>query len=98
MVSPNRRGGPCVLDITLQDVRHDIATCQLICIRVEYKNQGYGLSEKKFLELNGNWMKRLAEAVKDYKYVFFFSSEDTLVVVVLTIVFSCIGMIYNYRM
>ncbi len=70
-------------------MRHGIATCQLICIRVEYKNQGYGLSEKKFLELNGNWMKRLAEAVKDYKYVVFFISEATLVV--LTIVFSCIG-------
>ena len=36
---------------------------------MEYKNQGYGLPEKKFLALNANWMKRLTEAMRDYRNV-----------------------------
>jgi len=34
----------------------------------EYKHQGYELPEKKYLELNANWMKRLAEAQRDYRF------------------------------
>jgi len=34
----------------------------------EYKHQGYELTEKKYLELNGNWMKRLSEAQRDYRF------------------------------
>ena len=34
----------------------------------EYKNQGYELPEKKYLELNANWMKRLAEAQRDQRF------------------------------
>ena len=40
----------------------------LVCrYRVEYRNQGYDLPEKKYLELNANWMKRLLEAQRDYR-------------------------------
>jgi Zn-dependent oligopeptidase len=35
---------------------------------LEYKHQGYGIGEKKFEELNNNWMKRLAIAKNDYSY------------------------------
>ena len=37
--------------------------------KMEYKNQGYGLPENKFLALNANWMKRLTEAMRDYRNV-----------------------------
>lgn len=36
--------------------------------KLEYKNQGFELEEKKYLELNGNWIKRLMEATRDYKF------------------------------
>jgi len=36
--------------------------------QLEYKNQGYELPEKKYLELNANWMKRLSEAQRDYRF------------------------------
>ena len=36
--------------------------------QLEYKNQGYELPEKKYLELNANWMKRLSEAQRDHRY------------------------------
>lgn len=35
---------------------------------VEYKHQGYELTEKKQLELNSNWMKRLGEAQRDHRF------------------------------
>jgi len=34
----------------------------------EYRNQGYELSEKKYRELNSNWMKRLSEAQRDHRF------------------------------
>jgi len=34
----------------------------------EYKHQGYELPEKKYLELNANWMKRLNEAQRDHRF------------------------------
>jgi len=34
----------------------------------EYRNQGYELPEKKYLELNANWVKRLTEAQRDYRF------------------------------
>eukprot|EP00092_Neocalanus_flemingeri_P019582 GFUD01021214.1.p1 GENE.GFUD01021214.1~~GFUD01021214.1.p1 ORF type:complete len:771 (+),score=230.50 GFUD01021214.1:151-2463(+) len=34
----------------------------------EYRNQGYELPEKKYLELNANWMKRLGEAQRDHRF------------------------------
>eukprot|EP00088_Acartia_fossae_P028036 TRINITY_DN2880_c0_g1_i2.p1 TRINITY_DN2880_c0_g1~~TRINITY_DN2880_c0_g1_i2.p1 ORF type:complete len:779 (-),score=169.37 TRINITY_DN2880_c0_g1_i2:109-2445(-) len=43
--------------------------------KMEYKNQGYGLSEKKFLELNANWMKRLLEAQRDVNFKFSTSTQ-----------------------
>jgi len=36
--------------------------------KLEYKHQGFELSQKKYLELNGNWIKRLSEAQKDYRF------------------------------
>jgi oligopeptidase A len=36
--------------------------------QLEYKNQGYELPEKKYLELNANWMKRLSEAQRDFRF------------------------------
>jgi Zn-dependent oligopeptidase len=35
---------------------------------MEYKHQGFELSEKKYLELNTNWMARLSEAKRDYNF------------------------------
>ena len=35
---------------------------------VEYRHQGYELSEKKYTELNTNWMKRLREANSNYQF------------------------------
>lgn len=34
----------------------------------EYRNQGFELPEKKYLELNANWMKRLGEAQRDHRF------------------------------
>ena len=34
----------------------------------EYKHQGYDLPEKKYRELNSNWMKRLGEAQRDHRF------------------------------
>jgi len=36
--------------------------------KTEYRNQGYELSEKKYKELNANWMKRLSEAQRDHRF------------------------------
>ena len=37
----------------------------IIRYKLEYKNQGFELEEKKYLELNGNWIKRLMEATRE---------------------------------
>ena len=34
----------------------------------EYKHQGYELTEKKYMELNSNWLKRLGEAQRDHRF------------------------------
>lgn len=34
----------------------------------EYKHQGYELTEKKYMELNSNWLKRLSEAQRDHRF------------------------------
>jgi len=34
----------------------------------EYRHQGYELSDKKYQELNANWMKRLVEAQRDHRF------------------------------
>jgi len=34
----------------------------------EYKHQGFELPEKKYMELRGNWMKRLGEAQRDHRF------------------------------
>ena len=34
----------------------------------EYKHQGYELTEKKYRELNSNWLKRLSEAQRDHRF------------------------------
>jgi len=36
--------------------------------KLEYKHQGFGLPEKKYLELNANWVKRLYEAQRDHRF------------------------------
>jgi len=35
---------------------------------VEYKHAGYGLAEKKYMELTSQWLKRLAEAQRDCRF------------------------------
>ena len=34
----------------------------------EYRHQGYELNDKKYQELNANWMKRLVEAQRDHRF------------------------------
>ena len=36
--------------------------------QLEYKHAGYELSEKKYLELTTQWLKRLAEAQRDARF------------------------------
>ena len=35
---------------------------------VEYKHAGYGLPEKKYMELTSQWLKRLGEAQRDTRF------------------------------
>ena len=44
--------------------------CQVILERykVEYKHAGYGLSDKKYMELTSQWLKRLGEAQRDTRF------------------------------
>ena len=46
----------------IDDWDHDLR------FKLEYKNQGYELPEKKYLELNANWIKRLMEATRDFRW------------------------------
>ena len=35
---------------------------------MEYKHAGYGLSDKKYMELTSQWLKRLGEAQRDTRF------------------------------
>ena len=35
---------------------------------VEYKHAGYGLPDKKYMELTSQWLKRLGEAQRDTRF------------------------------
>ncbi|XP_023323332.1 probable cytosolic oligopeptidase A [Eurytemora carolleeae] len=56
--------------ITSEDVKNVEGEEKILLQRyqLEYKNQGYELPEKKYLELNSNWMKRLSEAQRDHRF------------------------------
>ena len=47
-----------------------MALCQVILDRyvVEYKHAGYGLPDKKYMELTSQWLKRLGEAQRDTRF------------------------------
>ena len=56
--------------ITSDSVKAAEAEDQVILDRyvVEYKHAGYGLPDKKYMELTSQWLKRLGEAQRDTRF------------------------------